>query len=170
MKIFEVSNPSTPAAQKLRFTAKATSLFTNAFGFLQSNGAVLGIEVNAVSQCFYLAPGTFWSSRSGGNGYLYRDAAGANGPVKILSLKRNDRGLFQMRGLVLGRLGTLTLVPPNPGVEADVRLILLSGYEYCAGTGGGIVVKNDARSFKVKTAPAPSACAVSCSPSGAFLD
>ena len=61
-------------------------------------------------------------------------------------------------------------MPPNPGVEANVRLILLSSYDYCAATGGGIVVRNDARSFKVKTAPAPSVYGVSCSPGGAFLD
>jgi hypothetical protein len=171
MTIFESRDAGTPASRKVRFTAKTTGPFPNLLGFLEGSGAALAIKIDAAHQCFYLPPGSSWVPRSHGNAYLYRDSAGANGPVKVLSVKRGGRGFFQMKGVVLGKLGTLTLAPPNPGVRADVRLDLLTGYDYCAATAGGLVVKNDAKSFKVKDAPAVGTCGITdCSPSGAFLD
>jgi hypothetical protein len=171
MTKFQVDNPSTPTYRRLRFVAKSQGLFGNDFGFVTGSGVELAVQVHALTQCFTLPPGSLWSSDASGNAFTYRDPLGSYGPVKVLSIRRNtNNGLFKMKAVALGRLGTLSLVPPAS--QANVRLLLPSnGTSYCASTSGGEIVKNTAESFKVKNAPAPSACAtISCSPSGAFVD
>jgi hypothetical protein len=170
MKSFEVKNPSTPEARKVRYTAKALGLYAPSFGYLAGLGAGLTVKVDDTTQCFFLPPGNSWAQKSAGNGYTYRDSTGVYGPVKVMSVRRANNGTFQTKAVILGKNGTLDLVPPNPGVRGDVRLTLGNGDEYCASTAGGTVVKNDAKVFKAKNAPAPAACDVVCSPSGAFLD
>jgi hypothetical protein len=169
MKSFEVKNPSTPAARKVRYTAKALGLYAPSFGYLAGLGAGLTVKVDDTTQCFFLPPGNSWAQKSAGNGYTYRDSTGVYGPVKVMSVRRANNGTFQTKAVILGKNGTLDLVPPNPGVRADVRLTLGNGDEYCASTAAGAIVKNDAKVFKAKNAPAPATCGVVCSPSGAFI-
>jgi hypothetical protein len=171
LKSFELKNPSTPAARKLRYAAKAPGLYAPNFGYLTALGGVLAVKMDVTPQCFTLPPGAAWSAKSGGNGYTYRDTKGVNGPVKVMSVRRSSNGTFQTKAVIVGRNGALDLVPPNPGVRADVALALGSGAEYCTSTAGGTIVKNDAKSFKAKNAPAPAMCGLTgCSPGGAFLD
>jgi hypothetical protein len=171
LNLFEVKNPNVPAARKLRYNAKAPGLFPPPFGNLPAFGALLTVQVDAARQCFPMPPGNTWTSRSGGSAFTYRDPTGAYGPVKVASVRRGNHGLFQTKAVILGKLGALTLVPPNPGARADVRLSLATGTEYCGSTVGGVITRNDAQSFKAKGAPAPAVCGVPvCSPGGAFLD
>jgi len=169
MRAFEVKNPGAPTSRTLRYAVKDSSVFPPGFGAITFLGATLAVRVGATTQCFALPPGGFWRFFSAGQKLKYKDLTGVNGPVKVAQLRRDNRGLFQAKAVITGKLGPLTLVPP--ATQGDWHLSLGDGTEYCASTLYGTVLRNDAKVFKVKNSPAPGACGIpACSPSGAFLD
>jgi len=71
---------------------------------------------------------------------------------------------------ILGKLGALDVIPPNPGIRGDTNFRLRGGADYCGSTLGGTVLANNAKLFKVKDGRPPGGCMVTaCSPSGAFI-
>jgi hypothetical protein len=167
MKLLHVKNPSLPTARQVIYKVKDTG--HTVVGNPMIAGATLKVMVDGTTQCFTM-PARGWSAING-MGFKYADTHGVDGPVKVAQIKRARSGIFQTSVTILGKLGAIDLVPPNPGVRGDTNLHLRGGADYCGSTAGGTVLANNAKSFKVNDAPAPAGCGVTaCSPSGAFID
>jgi hypothetical protein len=171
LRLFEAKNPSVPEARKVRYSIQAPNTVPPNFGSPTTQGATLSVKLDGVSQCFHL-PAPLWSTERGGFAFRYLDRSGLYGPVKQLTVRRNAHRVFQSKAQILGKLGTVNVVPQGTTiVGADLRLHLVGGTDFCASTTGGTVAANDGRKFRVRDAPAPGVCALpACSPSGAFLD
>ena len=151
-----VKNGSAPSSRKITYQVKeARGSGTSPVGDPRTNGATLHVKLDGVTQCFTM-PGSHWSGT--GVTYKYADPFGASGPVSAAQIK-NLNGALSIKVVVSGRVGTVDVVPPNPGVQADTHLFV-NGVEYCGSTAGGAIKPNTAKAFKAKNAPAPAACNV----------
>jgi hypothetical protein len=56
----------------------------------------------------------FWSGDAA-KGFKYKDPRGENGPVKLVQLKRSGSGVFTVKAVLVGKNGTIDVLPPNPG-------------------------------------------------------
>jgi hypothetical protein len=95
----------------------------------------------------------FWSEQ--GSGFKYKDAKGANGPVKLVQIKRSGSGTFQIKAVALAKNGAIALAPPDPGTSACIRLDLDNGDRYSVvlpPVPDASVKKNDAKTFLMKNA------------------
>jgi hypothetical protein len=169
-KLLLVKNPkaSDPSKRKIVYQVKEQASTNTIVGDPMVNGAKLKVRLDANTDCYDM-PASGWSAIST-LGFKYKDASGAYGPVKVASIKKTPSGNFMVKANVLGKNGLITVVPPNPGIQADTNFSLGEGDEYCS-TFGGTLDPNNEKTFKAKDAAAPTECNVSaCSPSGAFLD
>jgi len=146
-----------------------------------ANGATVEIIANGTNptdQLFTLPAGAATPGVPGwkalGNpvaGYMYKDAAGANGPVKTALIKKAGNGAFIVIVNIKGALGPgplphITVVPPAPGTDGGMRFTIGGGGDtYCVGFGGaagGKVINAPAKGtpnklFKI-VAPTAEAC------------
>jgi hypothetical protein len=165
LKVLTVQNPGVPERRKVIFQTKApTGVVLR--GDPLSRGATFTLSLDDQSQCFRM-PAVGWTHTA--TGYRYRRPGPfGTGPVASAYVKVNNNGTFKSKVLVVGRFGSIDVIPPS--TQGDTSL-LLGDAAYCSSTAGGSIAVNDARAFKVKDAPAPASCNTAiCSPSGAFLD
>jgi hypothetical protein len=175
-KLIFVKNPKATDASKrtIVYFAKELSSNETVVGDPTVSGAKLKVKLDGNTQCFAM-PASGWTPIST-IGFKYKDATGANGPVKTAFIKLTKGGVFLNKAVILGKFGPgpqphITVVPPNPGVEADTNFSIGGGDQYCAAFPGATANPNDDKGYKVKDTPDPGTCAVSaCSPSGAFLE
>jgi len=92
----------------------------------------------------------------GTSGYSYADPFGTNGPVASASIRRTGTGTFllklELTGRGAGPQPRVTLLPPAPGVTADLRFTIGDGDTYCVsfgGAAGGAVTADGAQLFKI---------------------
>jgi hypothetical protein len=135
-------------------------------------GARLKIRLGSNTQCFDM-PADNWRT-VGATGFKYQDLIGAFGAVTLAQVKRTRSGVFQIKILMSGKRGPINVVPFQ-GSELDTNFSLAAGDEYCAAfgnfPGGGTVVSDGPKVYKVLDSDAPASCRVTaCSPSAAFLD
>ena len=96
--------------------------------------------------------------------------------MKTAFIKKTSSGVFLNKAVIKAKFGPgpqphITVVPPNPGIEADTNFSIGGGDQYCSSFPGATANPNDAKTYKVKDTPDPGACLVAaCSPSGAFLE
>jgi hypothetical protein len=174
-KLILLKNNLDPAKRRVKFLAKEVASSHVVQGDPRTGGATFEVAMQALlgsdsQQCFSL-PAAGWSP-IGTIGYKYRDSTGANGPVKVASIKRTPSGTFLLKIVANGKLAPITVVPPIRTDEADVFFRIGGGDRYCA-TFGGDFQSDGVSAFKAKNAAAPSSCAgafLVCSPSGAFVD
>lgn len=174
-KLIFVKNPkpTDPSKRTITYFAKELSSTDTLVGDPTVSGAKLKVKLDSNTDCYDL-PASGWTPVST-IGFKYKDPTGANGPVKTAFIKKTKSGVFQSKAVILGKFGPgpqphITVVPPDPGVEADTNFSIGNGDEYCASFPGATADPNDAKGYKVKNTPDPDTCAVSaCSPSGAFL-
>ncbi len=162
LSLLVVKNPS--GLESRRVTYKAVSPRSQGnyiVGNPTSGGATLKIRLDSVTQCFSM-PAIGWSRY--GPSYRYLDQTGAYGPVKVAQWRQTSSGAIQNKVTILGKNGTIDVVPPGPGVQADANFHVGGGAAYCASTAGGTIAPNDAKTFKAKSAPAPAACNVTACP------
>jgi hypothetical protein len=166
-QLFLVRNPATPDRRKIVYRVR--QIGPSVQGNPMVGGATLAMSLAAATQCFHL-PASGWSP-AGNVGFKYRDTTGAHGPVKVALIKRSGSAVFQVKAVILGRLGSIDIVPPGTGIPQGATNLRVGTTQYCGSTAGGTLRPNDAKTFKVQNAPPPASCAVApCSPSGAFLD
>ena len=146
-----------------------------------ANGATVEIIANGTNpgdQVFTLPAGAAAPGVPGwkalGNpvaGYMYKDAAGANGPVKTALIKKAGNGAFIVIVNIKGALGPgaqphITVLPPAPGTDGGMRFTIGGGGDsYCVafgGAAGGKVINAPAKGtpnklFKI-VAPTAEAC------------
>lgn len=169
-KLLLVKDPKAGDASRRRilYRVKERESTNAVVGNPIARGATLKITLDGNTDCYDM-PASGWSAIST-LGFKYRDPRGVHGPVKVAAIKQTPSGTFLIKAKVVGRHGPITVVPPDPGTQADTNFRLGGGDEYCS-TFGGTIEPNNARTFKAKNAEAPAQCNVTaCSPSGAFLD
>ena len=155
---FTVKDPSAgvdATKRRIMAVAKEKASDDTLVGNPVATGGTLAVFANgatSTSQTFAL-PATGWSAF--GSGFRYRDTHGANGPVASAQVGRTAGGTFFVKATILGKNGTVTVVPPNPGTDGGIILTITVGDSYCVGFGGaagGTITAsgNTAKVFKVK--------------------
>jgi len=162
-KLLLVKNPNPTDAAKRKINYKVNDKVSAhvVVGDPMSGGATLAVQLDANMDCYSL-PASGWSPIST-IGFKYKDGKGDNGPVQVAQIKKTPSGTFQIKVKVNGRNGSVGVVPPNPGVQADTNLTIGGGDSYCS-TFGGDIGANTEKTFKAKNAPAPVSCNVACAP------
>jgi hypothetical protein len=151
-----VKDPSTPEKRSAATKAKDTVPTGAIVGNPIADGATLRVDLHGArpsSQTFGLPAGTsplrgkpFWSGDAT-KGFKYGDPLGENGPVKSAQIK-STKGLLQLKASITGKLGTVSLVPPNPGTVGCVLLTLNGGDSYSVRFADGTRT-NTATAFKM---------------------
>lgn len=156
---FRLRNPSTPARRQLLFQVKEPGSAHTVVGDPTVTGATLRVTVNAAATECFAMPASHW--RPSGRGFSYSDRSGL---VHSAALTRSASGAFALRMQAPG--AEVTLVPPNPGIRADMAFRLgAGGEEYCSTTvTAERLAPNDARTFRAEHALAPTSCAVPACP------
>ena len=150
---FQLKNPGSEVERKLKARAQERSSDESIVGDPVATGASLEVFANGATsstQTFSL-PKEGWRA-SGAVGFRYSGKL-PGGPVKKASIKRTPGGVFQIKVLIAGRGGLVTVVPPNPGTDGGFVLTLIGGDSYCAGFGGaagGTEIHDDASQWYVK--------------------
>ena len=68
--------------------------------------------------------------RDATKGYKYKDSKGENGPVKIAQIKKTPSGVFQIKAVIDGKHGAVSVVPPNTGTVGCAQLTIGGGDSY----------------------------------------
>jgi hypothetical protein len=136
-----VKNPSTPDKRKIVVKAKEVGSADMIVGNPVTSGAILTVTANGAtpsSQTYALPTGTsaqtnkpFWSGDAV-KGFKYQDAKGENGAVKTAQIERSATGVFQIKATLDGKLGAVAVVPPDPGTDGCVFLVVPGGDSYSA--------------------------------------
>jgi hypothetical protein len=165
-----VRNPSTAAKRKVTIKAKEKASPNTIVGNPITTGANLQVFLTGGSsnnQFFFLPTGTsgitgkpFWSGDAV-KGFTYKDPKGENGPVKRVQIKKSASGTFFLKAIASGKLGFVSLVPPNPGTNACVVLDLNASVTYSVkfGPGDGVVTNTGTTLYKHKKVALEGPCA-----------
>jgi hypothetical protein len=155
-----VKNPSTPDKRKVTGKAKES----NSPNTIVGNPVLLGGTVTISdgggtpsAQTFALPQGTsgitgkpFWSGVAI-KGFKYKDPKGENGAVKVAQIKKAPSGVFSIKTVIVGKLGTILVTPPNPGTSGCVLLGINLGDTYSVQFGSDSQITNKgAILFKAK--------------------
>ncbi len=147
-----VKNPNLadPVKRKVVGQAKESASDNFVIGNPVTGGATLAVFADGASsssQTFTL-PAAGWRAVSGG--FKYKDV-GLFGPIRGAQIQRSSSGRFLIKMKAIGKQGSITVVPPNPGTSACMRLDLGGGDSYHSFFGPGTPIKrNDARTFYPK--------------------
>jgi hypothetical protein len=135
------------------------------------SGATLQIVLTGgtPSDDSYNLPAALWETTGYGYGYRYSraDPQSPSDPVHRVFIKKSPSGLVQMKVILKGTVN-LSLVPPNPGSDANIFLDVTGGDRYCTGFGGaagGSVVVDTQQQWKVLSATDEVACSAPSLPS-----
>ncbi len=165
---FLVKNPSTPDKRKIIGKGKESGSPNTIVGNPTVAGGTLTISASGgtpTAQIFPLPQGTsgvtgkqFWSGDAV-KGFKYKDPKGENGPVKVAQIKKAPSGVFSIKTVVAGKLGTVLVVPPNPGTSGCVLLGLNAGDTYSVRFGPDSQITNkDGILFKAKKPTLQGSC------------
>jgi len=143
-----VKNPGAPEQRRITVKAREAESDDAIVGDPVANGATLTIQINngtSDNQTYNLPPGS-WSGDATA-GFEYNDRAGANGPVLVATLKKAN-GVLKIKAVVDGKLGPVSVVPPNPGFDSCAMLALTGGDSYSMNFSSGTVINKAATLFK----------------------
>lgn len=163
-----VKDPSTAEKRKVIGKAKEKASPDTLVGDPTVDGATLTVRAEGATsteQSFALPQGTstkgkpFWTG-SATAGFKYKDPKGENGPVKLAKIKKSGRGVFTIKFTALGKLGSVSVAPPDPGDGGCVLLELIGGDSYSVrfAPGDGKVTNKDAKLFKVTKPTGQNTC------------
>jgi hypothetical protein len=166
--VLQVKNPSTAGKRKIIGKAKEAGSPNTIVGNPTVGGATLTVRADGntpTTQTFTLPQGisgmtgkSFWSGDALG-GFKYKDAKGENTAVKSVLIRKNGSGLFLIKVVVSGKIGTLSVVPPNPGTGGCLALTLSGGDSYSVSFGtGSMLINKDGQLFKAKKPTAEGSC------------
>jgi hypothetical protein len=166
-----VKNPGVPEKQSVTGSAKELASSNTIVGDPTANGATLVVRAegtNPSEQTFNLPQGTdangkpFWTGDADA-GFKYKDSKGVNGAVKQAQLKKSSKGVFTIKFTASGKLGTVSVLPPNTGDGGCVLLQLTGGDSYSVrfAPGDGVVTNKAGALFKVKKPTSEGTCVTS---------
>jgi hypothetical protein len=129
----------------------------------QNTGGTVTVFVNGgswTSETFSVPQGidpgsgrAFW--RAIPSGFIYKDRDGTNGPVQAMRIRLSSDGTFELKIVGKGRLGPISLLPPNPGATACVRFDIGGGDSYhvlLPPEPSATIGRNDDRTFNMRGA------------------
>src|SRR5581483_559180 len=161
-----VNDPSTPDKRKVVVKAKELGSTNTLVGDPTTSGATLVVSVAGATpgtETYNLPAGTspmtgkpFWSGDAA-HGFKYKDPKGENGAVKAGQIKVKN-GAFQLKAVASGKLGTISLLPPNPGTAGCAVLEITGGDSYSVLFADGNVVNKGAKQFKVSKPTLEGSC------------
>jgi acetyl esterase/lipase len=161
-----LKNPSTPDRRKITVTAKEAASDDTLVGDPVTNGASVTIDANGAmpsGETYALPAGTspttlkpFWTGDAV-KGFRYSDAKGEMGPVRSAQIKLAG-GTLHIKVAVSGSLGTIGVVPPNPGSDACVLFTVNGGDSYSVQFASGKVTNKGAALFKVARPTSEGSC------------
>jgi cysteine-rich repeat protein len=169
--MFQVKDPSTADKRKVSVKAKEKDSPNTIVGDPVSNGATLTIRANGTTpseQTVMLPQGLnakgkpFWSGDAT-KGFKYKDAKGEQGPVKSVQIKRAGNGTFALSAAVSGKLGAVSIIPPNVGTDACALLEIGGGDSYSVQFMGGLITNKDAKEYSHKKITTEGTCVPTCS-------
>ena len=154
-----LKNPSVPEKRKVALSVKEKLSPATLVGNPAMNGATLNIRVTGGTldgDTYTLPTGTdpntskpFWSGDAV-KGFKYKDSKGVNGPVSSASISLKN-GTFAIKVGATGKIGTINLVPPNPGADGCATLTLNGGGDtYSVNFASGTAKNSGTKSFSVK--------------------
>ena len=161
-----VKNPGAAEKRKVVGKAKESASPNTIVGEPTAAGATLTVRADGTTpseQTFALPQGTdakgkpFWTGDAV-KGFKYKDSAGANGAVKQAQIKKSAKGVFTLKFTATGKLGTVSVLPPNPGDGGCILLELIGGDSYSVQFSDGEVTNKDGISFKVKKPLSEGSC------------
>ncbi len=167
-KTFLVKDPSTPDKRRIVGKASEPGSSNTIVGDPVANGGTLTIRAGGgtpSTQTFTLPQGVsgmtgkqFWSA-DGSDGFKYKDSKGENTAVKSVLIKKTTSGGFKIKAVVSGKIGTVLVVPPNPGTDGCMLLGLTGGDTYSVSfVSASTVVNKDGQLFKAKEPTAEGSC------------
>jgi len=151
-----VKNPGADSKRQIIGAAKEKRSENTIVGDPTTAGAILTVSVDGATpgeqtfvlpQCAHANGKLAWTGTTS-TGFKYKDPKGEHGPVKLAQIKKTGRGVFTIKFKALGKLGPISVVPPDPGDGGCVVLELLGGDSYSVAFVDG-KIKNKATSFKV---------------------
>jgi parallel beta-helix repeat protein len=152
-----VSGSPVPTKRGITLRAKELASPDTLVGDPTMTGAMLTVSVDGTSptsDTYALPPGAssktgrpFWSGDLT-RGFRYRDNDGENGPVRSLRIRKTTRGTFEIRARVDGRLGPITVAPPNTGTGGCALLEITDGDSYSVAFADGTLRNDGADQFK----------------------
>lgn len=161
-----VQNTSTPEKRKVSYSAKEKGTDNTIVGDPITNGATVTIFYtggSANGQTFTLPAGNnlagkpFWSGDAI-KGYQYKDTKGENGPVASAAISSKG-GTFAIKVSVSGKLGLITLLPPNPGTDGCAMLTIGGGGDtYSVNFLTGKPSSKDGKTYKISKPTAQNSC------------
>jgi hypothetical protein len=170
-----VRNPGTPERRKIVVKARESpsdDFLTS--GDPRVDGATLTITLDGSllsSQTFVLPGGTsaitakpFWSgdlvAGASADGKLqYKDPKGENGPVKAVAIKQSGKvHRFTLKVQIDGKLGAVTVLPPNPGTDGCALLAIEDGDSFSVSFANGTIANNGVTLFRVSKPPLAASC------------
>ena len=169
--VLQLKNPSTDQKRKVVCNANEKASSNTLVGNPTVSGATVTISANGgtpSSQTFNLAQGTdskgkpLWSG-DGVKGFKYKDKAGVNGPIKTASIKKNGKGVFQIKVSGDGKLGPISVLPPNPGQSGCMLFEIGGGDSYSVAflPLDGVITNKGALEYKHKKVSAEASCTTS---------
>jgi hypothetical protein len=133
-----VKNPSTPDRRRVAIKAREIGSINTLVGNPMADGAVITLSTTGgtpATETYQMPAGTstatgkpFWTGDVL-KGFTYKDTKGLNGPVKSAQVKLSQ-GRFQIKVDVDGKLGTVAIVPPDPGSGGCAILTITGGDSY----------------------------------------
>ena len=153
-----LKNPSGPALRRIAVKAKEFPSFNTVVGNPTTDGASVTINVDGASpsEQTFAMPASSWRGDAT-NGFSYQDPTGANGPVKRAQIK-HKRGTFTLKVAIDGRLGTVDVVPPNPGTGGCVLFSIGEGDSYSVQFTTGQVTNQTGVRFRVANPTSEGSC------------
>jgi len=157
-RIVQVKNPSTPDKQRVLVAAMEAASSSAIVGDPTTSGATLTVRVNGTeptAQTIPLPQGAssltgrpFWRGDAT-KGFMYKDPKGEQGPVKLLRIKKSDRGTFLLWATLSGKYAAVSVLPPNPGTDSCVLLDITGGDSYSVkfSAGDGVATNDGAREY-----------------------
>jgi hypothetical protein len=145
-----VQGGGAPAKRKIVVKAKETAADNTIVGNPVTSGATLTVSAGGATpttQTFTL-PAASWSGDAV-KGFKYKDSKGTHGPVKAASVKRTSGAVFLIKAIVDGKLGAVSVVPPNTGTFGCAQLAIGGGDSYHVRFASGAVSNKSGAQFKV---------------------
>jgi hypothetical protein len=166
--VLVVKNPSTPVKRKIVGKAKEAGSPNTIVGNPTVGGATLTVRADggtSTTQTFTLPQGVsgmtgkpFWSGDAL-KGFKYKDPRGENSAVKSVQIRKSASGVFLIKAVVSGKIGTVSVVPPDPGIAGCVLLAVTGGDSYSVFFGApSTLVNKDGQLFKAKKPTAEGSC------------
>jgi hypothetical protein len=164
-KVLLVKDPGNPAKRKVVVLAVEKKSPDTIVGDPTATGARLTVQVEgttASAAAYELPAGdaaAFWSGDAA-KGFKYKDAKGENGPVKAALLKKTKRGVFKLKAVLLGKLGSRDVTPPADGTAGCAVLEITGGDAYGVQFNDGKIKNKGPKLFKVTKPATEGTCAL----------